>query len=321
MISYIYLLIMENSPPKHIHYTVYEPDEIVVRGAILLLHGMQEHSGRYTVFANYLKDHGYAVIAYDHSGHGKTAKTTEQLGFFHKKQPGMLLVSEARHMAEFLAYRFPSVPRILFGHSMGSFVARVLLKKSSSLFHAAILMGTGGPNSTAALFLPVLYVVNLVSPNKRSRWLNHLFSLINNREFKHEHPNDGTNWLSVNPENRKAFLADELSGVDFSNNAFYGLIALNVEATKSDWAQNISRNFPMLFVSGSADPIGNYGKGVCKTVNALKEKGFAEVTIKLYTGMRHEILNEHQNNVVFLDIIKWLNQINPKKDIRKPDTV
>jgi len=304
---------MVNFPPKYIHYTVYEPDEIALKGAILLLHGMQEHSGRYAVFANYLKDHGYAVITYDHRGHGQTAKTKEQLGFFRKKKPAMLLVSEARHMAEFLAFRFPSVPRILFGHSMGSFIARVLLKRSSFLFQAAVLIGTGGPNRMAALFLPILYLTNLLFPTKRSRWLNNLFSSVNNRHFKHEHPDDGTNWLSVNRENRKAFLADELSGVDFSNNAFYGLISLNVEATKSDWAENISRNFLMLFISGGDDPIGNFGKGVYKTVDALIEKGFTNVTLKLYTGMRHEILNEHHNHLVFLDILKWLDQIAPKR--------
>src|SRR5690606_15805707 len=117
---------IRNSAPEHIHYTVYEPEATSAKAAILLLHGMQEHSGRYEDFADYLREHGYAVLTYDHAGHGRTAKTKEQLGFFHRKKPGSLLVSEAIRMAYFMQHRFPGVPRILMGHSMGSFVARLL---------------------------------------------------------------------------------------------------------------------------------------------------------------------------------------------------
>lgn len=299
---------MKNTAPDHIHYTLYEPQGTAVKAAILLLHGMQEHSGRYEGFANYLKQVGYAVLTYDHIGHGRTAKTKEQLGFFRKNRPGNRLVDEAEHMSRFLAEHFPGVQLILMGHSMGSFVARVLLKKASQLFDGAILIGTGGPNSLAALFRPVLYMVNLIAPEKRSRRLNELFSTVNNRKFKHEKPNDGVNWLSADLANRQAFLEDELCGVDFSNNAFFGLISLNVQATRSNWAESVPRKMPFLFVSGTDDPIGDFGKGVKKTVKALRNSEFYRVDLKLYQGMRHEILNEGDRQLVFDDICGWLEK-------------
>ncbi len=298
---------MENSAPNHIHYTIYEPNG-KIKAAILLLHGMQEHSGRYESFANYLKQQGYAALTYDHIGHGRTAKTKSQLGFFRKNQPGNLLVDEAEQMASFLSQRFSGVQLILMGHSMGSFVGRVLLKKATHRFDGAILMGTGGPNPLAALFRPVLYMANLIAPEKRSRQLNQLFSKINNRKFRHEKPDDGTNWLSVGLANRKAFLDDELCGVDFSNNAFFGLISLNVKATRSNWADNIPRRMPFLFVSGADDPIGGFGKGVEKTVKRLRDHGFKRVEMKLYPGMRHEILNEDNRQLVFDGVCKWLEK-------------
>ncbi|GGC35361.1 alpha/beta hydrolase [Parapedobacter defluvii] len=299
---------MERIAPNHIHYAVYEPDGIAVKAAIVLLHGMQEHSGRYEPFADYLKQRGYAVLTYDHRGHGHTAKSKEQLGFFRRDQPGDLLVDEAEQMAYFFSQRISDAPLILMGHSMGSFVARVLLKKATHLFDGVILVGTGGPNPLAALFRPVLYLANRIAPEKRSRWLNALFSKINNRKFKHEDPNDGTNWLSVGLANRKAFLEDELCGVAFSNNAFFGLISLNVRATRSNWAENIPRGMPFLFVSGVDDPIGDFGKGVEKTVAGLRARGFKRVDLTLYSGMRHEVLNEDERQRVFADISEWLKK-------------
>lgn len=299
----------EHIVPDYIHYTIYEPAGVPIKAAILLLHGMQEHSGRYEYFANYVKAKGYAVLTYDHIGHGRTAKTKDQLGFFRRNQPGDRLVEEAECMASFLTQRFPDVPLVLMGHSMGSFVARVLLKKAAHRFDGVILMGTGGQNPLAALFRPILYMMNLIAPKKRSRWLNALFSKINNRKFRHETPDNGTNWLSAGLANRKAFLADELCGVDFSNNAFFGLISLNVEATRSTWADRIPKSMPMLFISGADDPIGEFGKGVEKAVRKLRIRGFSRVDLKLYPGMRHEILNEDNRQLVFDDLFAWLEKI------------
>src|SRR5690606_18644177 len=169
-------------------------------------------------------------------------------------------------------------------------------------------VGTGGPNALAALFRPVLYLANRIAPEKRSRWLNKLFTTIHNQKFKHEAPNDGTNWLSAGLANRKAFVEDERCGVDFSNNAFFGLISLNVEATRSNWTEGIPQHMPLLILSGADDPIGDFGKGVKKTVEELQNSGFQRVDWKLYPGMRHEILNEDDRLRVFDDLCRWLEK-------------
>lgn len=296
---------MENTAPDHIHYTVYHPSGGVIKAAIIILHGMQEHSGRYEGFANYLKTQNYAVLTYDHIGHGRTAKAEAELGFFRTNNPDGRLVEDAERMVRFMAQRFAGEKLILMGHSMGSFIARLLLKRMPHHFAGAILMGTGGPNPLAALFRPVLSWVNRVAPERRSKGLNVLFSKINNRKFRHEDPNDGTNWLSANLDNRKAFLQDDLCGVNFSNNAFFGLIAVNVEATKSNWAENIPKSLPLLFMSGADDPIGDFGNGVVKVVRALRKHGFERVELKLYPGMRHEILHERDRQSVYDDIVNY----------------
>lgn len=303
-------MVKESNAPKHLHYTLFNPaDNAQPKAAILLLHGMQEHSGRYVEFAKQLSQDGYAVLSYDHVGHGRTAKNEAEMGFFRKNNPDKLLVAEAKRMSYFMQAQFPKTPLILMGHSMGSFIARLLLKETYPIFSGAIIMGTGAANPAAIAFRPILYLANLFAAEKRSKWLNKLFTAINNSKFKNEQPNDGTNWLSANLANRKAFQADKLCGVDFSNNAFFGLISLNVKATRSNWADSFPKEFPLLFVSGTEDPIGNFGKGVEKTVTALKNKDFSHVDLHLYPGMRHEILQELDKQLVYDHIVSWLDDL------------
>jgi len=290
-----------------VHYTIYKPEGIDIRAAILLLHGMEEHSGRYEELAGYLKKAGYAVLTYDHIGHGLTAKTADQMGFLDVDHPQTILIAQAKHMAALLAQSFPGIPLFLMAHSMGSFVARLLLSRIPNRFRGTVLIGTGGPNLLAALALPALRLANWIAPHKKFLWLNKLFSNINNRQFKHENPNDGINWLSARVANRQAFQADPLCGRGFSSNAFLGLVWLNVQATRYNWAAGIPRTMPFLFLSGTEDPIGNFGKGVEKTVKSLRQQGFEQVTMKLYTDMRHEILHEDNRQRVFEDIVEWLN--------------
>lgn len=276
---------------------------------MLILHGMMEHSGRYAEFARYLSRQGFAVITYDHLGHGQTAKQAGDLGFFQLKDPAQQLISDAGQMAEHLEKLYPHVPHFILGHSMGSFVARCLLQQAGSRFNGAVIVGTGGETGGAKLGRALLGMLNQIAPKYRSSLINGCFSWMNNRRFKREEPDDGTNWLSVDKENRSGFLQDPLCGTAFTNNGFYTLLSLVVQATGKQWAKHIPKDLPMFFVSGQDDPIGDFGKGVSKTVRNLQQEGFENITMQLYPGMRHEILNEGIKQQVYQDIAKWLTAL------------
>nr|WP_261871115.1 lysophospholipase [Psychrobacter sp. JCM 18901] len=64
--------------------TFFEPSrkDVEISATLLIVHGMAEHSGRYSDFAQFLADNGIAVATYDHLGHGQTIKTEADLGFF-----------------------------------------------------------------------------------------------------------------------------------------------------------------------------------------------------------------------------------------------
>lgn len=304
-----YQLSVRRDEASHkLYYNLYQPEDTSeIKATLLVLHGMQEHSGRYAEFARFLVNQGFAVATYDHLGHGKTAQSYEEMGFFIQKNAQEQVIIDAENMAAYLEHKFSTVPHFVLGHSMGSFITRCLLKVSHQRFDGAIIVGTGGKIKGIKIGRAIISVLNKIAPRYKSSFINKTFSKASNSKFKKEKNHKNTNWLSVNEENRDAFLNDELCGLPFSINGFYTLICLNIDATKRDWANGIMRKFPMLFISGEDDPIGNFSKGVRETVENLKKDGFQDINMKIYSNMRHEILNETQKEEIFSDVEKWLS--------------
>ena len=296
-----------NSSATHqLFYRWFQPENTSPKATLLILHGMQEHSGRYEEFAQYLAQHGISVLVYDHLGHGNTAQNKEDLGFFQENDSQQQLIEDALTLSAFLKKSQPDVPHFLLGHSMGSFIARCVLQQKSTAFQGAIIVGTGGKIAGIGIAKAFLGLCACLAPKSKNRFVNALFANMNNLHFRAE--DDPRSWLSVDLDNREAFSADPLNGVAFTNNGFYTLVSLNKQATKRNWAGSIAKDFPMLFVSGEDDPIGDYGKGVRATVRHLQDDGFSKITCQLYPTMRHEILNETIKKEVFADILGWIDQ-------------
>ncbi|WP_347216986.1 alpha/beta fold hydrolase [Chryseobacterium sp.] len=297
-----YLPSKTNSESQLFH-TIFSQEE--AKATLLIVHGMQEHSGRYTEITAFFASHGIAVLTYDHLGHGKSVKDRNEIGFFQLEKPDERLIADAEMMADHLATQYPDVPHFIMGHSMGSFITRCLLQKASHKFAGAIITGTGGPLPGIDLLRGYLSLANAIAPKHRT-FLNSVFTNVNNKHFKEDKDFSDTSWLSVNPKNRKDFEQDELCGIPFTHNAFYTLFTVYKRATSRNWAASISPSFPFLFVSGQNDPIGDFGKGVMLTANNLKSDGFQDVETKIYPEMRHEILNEEIREQVLSEIYDWM---------------
>lgn len=286
-----------------IFFTLFTPE--TVKATLLMVHGMQEHSGRYVEIAEYFASHGIAVLTYDHLGHGKSVRKKSEIGFFQLHQPDERLISDAEMMAHYLGSQYPNIPHFILGHSMGSFVTRCLLQGASDKFTGAIITGTGGPLPGINVLRTYLSLANIVAPHHRT-FLNSIFTKANNKHFKEDKDFSDTSWLSINPRNRKAFEQDELCGIPFTHNAFHTLFTIYKRATARDWASSIPHSFPFLFVSGQNDPIGDFSKGVTYTIDHLKSDGFQDVEAKIYPDMRHEILNEEIREAVLKEIHEWM---------------
>ena len=293
---------------KHkIFYSLYEPTENPVLATILIVHGMQEHSGRYQELANYLTTQQFAVLTYDQLGHGKTASHPDLLGYFQKEKAKEQLVDDAIAMSNFLREAYPQAQQFILGHSMGSFVTRCVLQKIGGQFKGAIIVGTGQRQKGSSAFHILLAFLNTVAPHKRSKLINRIFDKRNNARFKNEPNQSNSNWLSVNKTNRISFLEDPLCGGLFTNNGFHTVLDLSLQATDSTATRRIPKTLPIAFISGQDDPIGDFGTGVEKSAEQLRSQGQTDLTVKLYPGMRHEILNEDCKIEVFQFISSWIH--------------
>lgn len=300
--------ILSSDNIHYLHHNFFEPSnkDTAIKATLLIVHGMAEHSGRYADFAQFLADHGIAVATYDHLGHGQTIKTEADLGFFGEEHPVQSLLKDVIVMADSLKARHLNVPHFVMGHSMGSFIVRNVLKHHAHSFKGAILMGTADANPLTKVLLPVNKILAKVAPRQPNTVLATVMNKLLNTKIKNRTSSSQFAWLSKNTANIEAYEADPMTGFDFTNNGFMTLFALMEASLNKGWSATIAKNFPMLFISGEDDPIGNMGKGIRKIVTRLNKKNFSHVDIQLYPNMRHEPLHEKDNQAVYQDILEWI---------------
>ncbi len=291
----------------YLYHTFFEPKDDLVKATLLIVHGMAEHSGRYATFAQFLADNGIAVATYDQLGHGKTIKSSNELGFFGDEHPVQSLLKDVIIMADNLKSRHPDVPHFIMGHSMGSFIVRTVIKHHAQDFTGALLMGTAQSNPLTKILLPVNKFLAKAAPRKPNTFLSEITNKVLNSKLKNRNSTSPFAWLSESTTNIENYEADPLTGFTFTNNGFMSLFVLMQSGLHKGWAKTIAKDFPMLFVSGENDPIGDMGKGIRNIVKNLNKQNFSHVQTKLYPNMRHEPLHEQDNQVVYKDILEWLN--------------
>ncbi|WP_133063020.1 alpha/beta hydrolase, partial [Psychrobacter sp. DAB_AL32B] len=281
--------------------------DTTITATLLIVHGMAEHSGRYADFAQFLADHGIAVATYDQLGHGKTVKSAKDLGFFGHEHPVQSLLKDVIIMADSLKARHPTVPHFVMGHSMGSFIVRNVLKHHARDFTGAILMGTADANPLTKVLLPVNKLLAKAAPKKPNTILANAMNKVLNSKLNNRISSSQFAWLNEDPAAVEAYEADPLNGFTFTNNGFMTLFTLMEAGLNKNWATTIAKDFPILFISGENDPIGDMGRGIRKIASRLEKQHFSNVSAQLYPHMRHEPLHEKNNNVVYQDILDWLN--------------
>lgn len=285
--------------------------QVPPRGVVQIVHGVAEHMGRYEDTARFLAGRGFAVCGEDHLGHGRTA-ADGKYGYFGPENGWSLLVQDIAQLRQRMGQRFPGLPYFLLGHSMGSFLTRTYLIQYPGTVTGAVLSGTGqeAPGLVAMGQALAALLCRLRGPEYVSG-LVYSLSLGNyNRPFR---PNrTDSDWLSRDEASVDAFLADPLCGfrptVGMFRDMLVGIrfIGSPGNAAKMDPAT------PVLFLSGDRDPVGSMGAGVQRVVKLFRDAGCGDVTVKLYPGARHEILNETNRREVWDDLLRWLEKNSPR---------
>ena len=274
------------------------------RALVLLAHGMAEHKERYLPVMQFLADHGFACIINDHRGHGASVKCSADLGYFYS-DGGRGLVKDMNQVLLWFKKKYPGVPAILFGHSMGSLAARVFAAQFGRDIDGLILSGSPGANPAAKAGLVLSDVLSLFCGGRRARskLLNNMITGSFSKGFPGQSP---FAWLSVNPENVAAYEADPLCGFPFTINGHRALLNLMIVAY--DPKISIRRSLPVHFMSGADDPCAPNRAGFDAAMENIRARGAAQVTGKMYPGLRHEILNEGVPEV-YDDLLKVISEM------------
>lgn len=276
------------------------------RAIVQIIHGIAEYIDRYDEFMSFLADNGIIAVGTDHLGHGKSIESEEQTGFFAYDNGWDYVVRDEEVLRLAMHENYPELPIIVFGHSMGSFMARTLLIRYPDAFNAAIISGTG--NQGAALVNGGLIMGNLVTGLKGA---HHYSKFLNNLAFGsynkiYDNPKTEYDWLSRDEANVQKYIDDPLCGFIPSCSLFRDMMTGVKFITNKKNLTAMNKDMPVYFMSGDMDPVGECGKGVQKAYNNFLEAGMKDVSIKLYPGGRHEMLNEINKDEVYTDILAWL---------------
>lgn len=284
-----------------VHFYIYTPKE--PKAVLMLSHGMCEYVERYEEFARFLCDNEIAFAGNDHIGHGNSIKDDGMLGYFGQERGYINMVRDLHKMKKVIDEKFPNIPHFLMGHSMGSFLARIYLSKYRDRWDGAVIMGTAGGVFGS---VPLRKVLDILERNRgdyyRPRMSLGVFEMFNRRIDDRRTSND---WLSRDNKNVDKYIEDPKCNFMFTTSGYRDLLNALLCANSAPVIENTPTDIPLLFLSGSMDPIGQYGDGVRKAVMKYVDHG-CDVNIRIYRGARHELIFELNRDEVMRDIYAFL---------------
>lgn len=289
-----------------IHGLRWLPQDRAPRATVQLVHGISEYMGRYDAFARFLADHGFAVAGHDHLGHGGTALDKSEYGFFSDRDGWDYLVRDVKALHDDLTGRFPNVPHFLLGHSMGSFVARTYLIEYPGTVDGCLLLGTGQEAPALVAFGKAVSgaLCHLRGNRHHSALVTALSLGAYNAQFRPART--GADWISRDTAVVDAYVADPLCRFVPTVGMFRDMMGGLQRIADSKGLAKMDPETPVGIFSGGDDPVGGRGKGVRTVEGFFRRSGCRDLTVKLYPGARHELLNETNREEVFADLLAWL---------------
>ncbi len=251
-----------------------EPGQI---GAVCLVHGLGEHSGRYSVWAEWLNQAGYSVLSYDLRGHGKSGGLRGHVSSFEDyRKDTDLLLREAQA-------QFPNVPCFLYGHSLGAIIVASYVLHRKPRFNGVVLSAlatkTALQEQTGKIILakmlgtvyPTFTMHSGLDPTTISKDAD-VVAKYKNDPLVHYHVTAGFGNSSINEINW-------------------------LEQHASEWT------LPVLVMHGELDKLG-YAEGSREFAGKIK----GDCTLKIWQGLLHEVHNEPENRQVFEYVRQWLDR-------------
>lgn len=296
----------ESSDKIHqISYEIIIPDK-EIRGIIQISHGMCEYFERYIDFAEYMTEHGFLVCVNDHLGHGNSVNKDEELGYFSSENGWQNVVEDLYKLTKIMKENYGNdIPYFLFGHSMGSFMARAYSVMHGEYLDGVIFCGTSGGITGIDKIINVIDMLKKIHGEEyRSDKVYQLaFGRYNKKITDCRSKND---WISRDRTVVEKYDADKKCNFNFTLNGYENLMGVLQYVSDDKWYETFIKTLPTFIISGDMDPVGDYGKGVYKVFRKLSETG-CDASMKLYSNARHELLNEINRKEIYNDILAFFS--------------
>jgi alpha-beta hydrolase superfamily lysophospholipase len=276
------------------------------KAVVQIAHGLAEHAARYARVAEALTCADYAVYADDHRGHGRTARTPDELGLFAERDGWKKCIDDLWLINRRIAADHPGVPIVLVGHSLGSFMVQYFISEHGDALAAAVLSASNGkapPIAPIGLLLARLERLRL-GQRGHSPVMQALFFGAFNKPFKPARtPFD---WLSRDTAEVDKYIVDPLCGFESTVQLYIDLLEGLRETAQPSRQARISKDLPIYIFNGSRDPVSD---NIAQLIDAYRAARIKQVVHKVYPDGRHESLNEANRDAVTRDLIAWLDGV------------
>ncbi|MEN8239566.1 MAG: lysophospholipase [Actinomycetota bacterium] len=252
-----------------VFYRRWEPNDRPVR-IVQIVHGYAEHGGRYAHVAEALTARGAVVYADDHIGHGRSDGERALITDFDH------VVDDLRTLSGIARTEHPGIPFVLVGHSMGGLLSGRFGERWPEEVSGIAFCGSVIGDWQWARDV-------LVAPE-----LPHV-------EFN---PLD----VSRDPAAGASYAEDPLV---YHGQYKRGLLEAEVEALDQFAADIDKLTMPVAVLHGTEDPFVPYQR----SVQAVHDMPTDDVTVHLYEGGRHEVLNEINRDEVISDLASWIDTV------------
>lgn len=272
------------------------------KGIVQIAHGMCEHKERYIPLMEFLAGNGFAVVCNDHRGHGESVAGKDDLGYM-GKGGWLAAVNDLKAVSDWAKGQWPGIPLTLFGHSMGSLLVRSYAKRYDDGIATLIVCGCPSDNPVKGAGIALARMIGTFRGwHYRPRILQDLSFGSYNKPFASEGWSAG--WVCSDRAVLEAYHSDPLCQYIFTADGFLNLLLL-MKDCYSTGDKTKHPKLPVRFISGAEDPCRISDKDLEAAVGQMRRRGYQDVTLKVYPGMRHEIHNETGRQEVWDDILSF----------------
>ncbi len=280
------------------------------KAAIHINHGLADHGGRYARFAEALSAAGFHVYAQDHRGHGATTAPDSAQGVFAAKDGWDQVLADMKFINSEINSKHPSLPVIMFGHSMGGMLAyNYLLRWPETIQSVVIWNAAMSKSALTSILKIVLGIEKALKGREGISGVSKMTFDTFNKAFK---PNaTSADWLSKDVGECKAYEDDPDCGWAPSVSMWQDLREGIVYGANDIGLDNVPKDMPIYVLGGDSDPSVEKGKAILDLDKRLHAAGLTNVKTVLRENGRHEALNEPEDerNAITQDFIGWASQV------------